>query len=113
VPIELAALAATRWVALEAAVDGTATFTIVPAPLLARIGLTPTGRVPVPDGAGAVREYDTGEVQFRMGGRHGYTRVVFAEPDATALLGQLVLNTLLLAVDASDEQLVPIEEGWR
>jgi hypothetical protein len=38
--------------------------------------------------------------------------VVFAEPDATVLLGQLVLSTLLLAVDATTEQLVPIE-GWQ
>jgi hypothetical protein len=66
VPIELADLTASDSVALEAAVAGTATFTIVPAPLT-DLGITPTARVSFRLRDGAVREYDSGEGRLRLG----------------------------------------------
>lgn len=97
-----------RFEALEALVDTGATYTVVPAPVLERLGVPrhARDRFVLADGRGV--ELDFGHTWARVDGRTVITLVVFGEPGARTLLGAYTLEGVRLAADPVGRRLVPV-----
>ena len=76
---------------LEFLVDSGAIYSVVPAPVLERLGITPIA-----------------EQTFRLGGAVGVADVIFGEPGDATLLGAFTLEALGLALDPLKRELRPI-----
>lgn len=108
VEIEIGDAAGERWETVEALVDTGATYTTVPAVLLARLGVTPHGRDTFLLADGRAVERAIGRSWIRVGGRPEITLVVFGEAGALPLLGAYALEGLRLAADPVGRRLVPV-----
>jgi len=95
------------WEPLEALVDTGATYTMVPAPRLARLGVVPhvQAEFELADGRRVAR--DIGRTWIRIDGRAELTLVVFGDPESPPLLGAYALEGFMLAVDPVDRRLIP------
>ncbi len=84
-------------------------FTTLPAPLLRKLGIAPTGRrgFLIADGRRIEMEY--GEARATIDGDSVTTIVAFGEENAPAVLGAYTLEGLALAVDPGAQRLVPAE----
>ena len=96
-----------RSVEIEALVDTGASYSIVPAAILRRLGVEPTDRHRVTLADGRRVTYDLGQSHATVDGRSTPTWVYFGEEDGPALLGAYTLEGLRLAVDPYERQLVP------
>lgn len=94
---------------VEALVDTGATFTVIPAGVLQRLGIDRKERVRFQLAEGNVIERDIGETQVRVDGRVVATVVVFGEDESPALLGVYTVERALLAVDPVGQRLVPTD----
>lgn len=108
VEIEIGDAAGERWETVEALVDTGATYTTVPAALLARLGVTPHARDTFLLADGRRVERAIGRSWIRVGGRPEITLVVFGESGALPLLGAYALEGLRLAADPVGRRLVPV-----
>jgi predicted aspartyl protease len=108
VQMEIGDAAGERWEAIEALVDTGATYTMVPAPLLARLGVNPYTRDVFTLADGRHAEHDIGHGWIRVGGRTVITLVVFGEAAAEPLLGAYAFEGLRLAPDPVGRRLVPV-----
>ena len=92
---------------IEATVDTGAAYTTLPASLLCEIGVEPTGqrRVLLADGRRVFMDY--GQAWVTIDGESEVTVVVFGEDNAPPLLGAYTLEGLALAVDPTEQRLVP------
>ncbi|HEV8584926.1 MAG TPA: aspartyl protease family protein [Methylomirabilota bacterium] len=106
--IEIGDPTATVWEPLEALVDTGASFTLVPTPLLARLGVVAHAREEFELADGRVVNLDVGRTWVRAEGRAEQTLVVFAPEDAAPLLGAYTLEGLRLAADPVARRLVPV-----
>ena len=91
---------------VEALVDTGATFSMMPASLLRRLGIQPTRTRRLRLANGQVEERRTGMALFEVDGIDGEAMVVFG-PDNLHLLGATTLEVLLLVVDPINKQLMP------
>jgi clan AA aspartic protease len=91
---------------IVALADTGATLTVVPGPLLARLGIEKirTISLVLADGRRALR--DVGDAAVAVDGDAAPCRVVFGHPDDATLLGLTVLEQLGLAVDPVQRRLV-------
>ena len=103
-----------RRISLDALVDTGAYFCAVPASVLHELGVSTYARRQVRLADGTVRGVDLGQVNLAINGREVITQVMFNEEGTQPLLGALVLEELMLVVDPSAKQLVPMEaiEHW-
>ena len=108
VDIEIGDPAGQRYEKVEALVDTGATYTMVPAPLLERLGVVPHVRDAFVLADGRRVDRDIGRTWVRVDGRLELTLVVFGEPDAPSLLGAYTLEGLRLAADPVGRRLVPV-----
>ena len=92
---------------IEATVDTGAAYTMLPASLLHKLGIEPRGKRRVPLADGRWVNLDYGQAWATIDGESVVTLVVFGEDDAPALLGAYTLNGLALAVDPTEQRLVP------
>ena len=99
---------ATRQLSVDCTVDSGATYSQLPAGLLRSIGLTPQEECPARLADGREETYQVGEVVFLVNGRRTTAKVIFAEPDAPALVGAMTLEGLLLGVDPVSRRLIPV-----
>jgi len=97
---------ATRFETVEALVDTDASYSVVPAPLLQRLGVTAHDRVVFFLADGRQIERDVGQTWVRIDGRSVITLVVFGDEESTALLGAYTLEGLRLGVDPANQTLV-------
>jgi predicted aspartyl protease len=97
-----------RWEMVEALVDTGATYTMAPAALLKRLGVTPHAREVFTLADGRHAEHDIGRGWVRVSGRSEITLVVFGEADSEPLLGAYSLEGLRLAPDPVGRRLVPV-----
>jgi len=97
-----------RWEPVDALVDTGATYTSVPASVLARLGVTPSDRLQFIQADGSRYERDVGEAKARINSKSVTTIVIFAEEDAPPLLGAYTLEGLRLAPDPVNRRLVPV-----
>ena len=106
VPIEIGDLAGTRFETIEAMVDTGASYSVLPASLLRRLGIVPYGTIPMTLADGSVREYELGHAMVRIDGDAAPTIVVFgAEDMRVPLLGAYTLEGLALQVNPVDGRL--------
>lgn len=108
-PIEVGDPQGQHFEVVEALVDTGATFTVLPASLLRRLGISVQRRTRFRLADGSVLERDVGETKVRLNGQVITTTVVFGEEGAPSLLGVVTLETALLAVDPVRQQLTPTD----
>ena len=92
-----------------ALVDTGATYTLVPAPTLRRLGVEPIGRQTFLIADGSRVEREVGWLLVRIGGEESLTVVVFGDEDAEPLLGAVTLEEFGLGVDPVRRRLVPVD----
>ncbi len=90
---------------VQALVDSGATYSVVPAPILAKLGIKPLAeqQFRLADGRRISRK--KGIALFRYGDRVGGADVVFGEPGDSNLLGAFTLEALGLALDPLKREL--------
>ena len=93
---------------VDALVDTGATFSMIPASVLERLGIVPvtTRRFRIANGERV--EFQTAMAHFETGGYEGEARVIFG-PEGQYLLGATTLEDMLLIVDPIGKRLVPDE----
>jgi len=93
---------------LEFLIDSGAVYSVVPAPVLKKLGIKPltTQEFRLADGSKIVRK--KGGALFRYGGQVGVADVIFGEPDDSILLGAFTLEALGLALDPFKRELKPL-----
>lgn len=89
-------------------VDSGAIYSVVPTPVLRRLGIKPFARdeFTLADGTPVVRR--RGGAFFRYGDRKGMADVIFGEKGDSVLLGALTLEALGLSLDPLRRELRPL-----
>ena len=90
---------------VEALVDTGATFSVMPASLLRRLGIAPTRTRRLRLANGQVEERQTGMAFFEVAGMDGEARVIFG-PENIYLLGATTLEDLSFIVDPINKRLI-------
>src|SRR2546425_12214153 len=98
-PVEIGDPTGERFERLDALVDTGASFTVVPAGLLARLSVSPTRRLPFELADGGVAEMDVGQTWIRIDGQSVIRMVDFGSDGGLARLGAGVLHGRRLARD--------------
>lgn len=94
---------------LEALVDTGAMFTVVPAPVLERLGVETFRTLPVRFANGRVEHWKMGQIEVELDGQRMPTLCLFGSEDAPPLIGAHTLGAFLLTVDPVEQKLVPKE----
>ena len=92
---------------LQGMVDTGAHFTVIPSSVLHRLGVEPTGEIPVQFANGEVTQWSLGEAQAELPGVRRPILVLFGSEDAPALIGAHTLEAFLLDVDVVEKKLIP------
>ena len=106
-PVEVGDLDGQSYEMVEALVDTGASYTVAPASLLRRLGITPRENIEFELADGRIIELGIGEARIRVDGRDAVTLVVFGEEGVSPLLGAYTLEGVRLAVDPLRQRLVP------
>ena len=93
---------------VDALVDTGATFSMIPASMLKRMGVEPDAMLPFRVATREVVDFATGEVQLATQGRRRTCPVIFG-PENHYIMGATAMELLLLTVDPVRQRLVPIE----
>ena len=110
VEIEVGDLGGSRFETVEALVDTGATYTMLPASLLRRLGVTPIDRQGFILANGQRIQRDIGETAIRIDGRRVRTTlVVFSDEGSQSLLGAFTLEAFSLAADPVNQRLIPVD----
>ena len=111
VPIEVGNPEGEDFQQVEALVDTGATFTIVPASILHRLGVAPqkSGEFELADGS--LHRYGLGETTLCVNGEDVWSVVVFGDEGVGSILGAVTLEILGLAVDPAKKRLFKVP--WR
>lgn len=94
---------------MEALVDTGAMFTVIPAPVLERLGVRPFRAIPVRFANGQTTQWPLGQVQAEIDGQVMPILCLFGSPDAPPLIGAHTLEAFLLTVDLVERRLAPKE----
>ena len=94
---------------IEALVDTGATYTMIPASVLNRLGVVPVAQMNFILADGQRIERDVGEASLRILGSSFHSPVVFANEDSNVLLGAVTLQIFGLGVDSLNERLIPVD----
>ena len=109
VPIEIGDPAGTRFETIEAMVDTGASYSVLPASFLNRLGIVPYGAIPMTLADGSVKEYELGHAMAKIDGNSAPTIVVFGDDNMRVpLLGAYTLEGLALQVNLLDGRLETI-----
>ena len=106
--IEIGAPDGSIYERIDALVDTGASHTVMPASLLARLGVSSVERWPFRLTDERLVEMDIGQTQVRVDGRGVTTIVVFGDEGTEPLLGAYTLEGLRLGVDPVSRQLIPV-----
>lgn len=109
VPLEVADPLGRHYETVDAMVDSGATYTVLPAAILHRLGVVPRGtrRFVLADGSQVERGFST--TWMRLAGREELSPVVFWDEDARPLLGAVTLEIFSLGIDPVNGQLIPVD----
>lgn len=108
VPVEIADPEGLRWETVEALVDTGASYTLIPRPLLERLGVPARFRRPFVLADGRQVECEMAETRVRLDGQTRTTLVVFGEEGAVPLLGAYTLEGFGLAPDPVSRRLISV-----
>jgi clan AA aspartic protease len=116
-PVEVANPAAPeRRERVEFLVDSGAIYSVVPSPVLERLGIRPISQEEFRLADGSTIRRPKGVAVFRYEGKVGGADVVFGEAGDATLLGTFTLESLGLALDPLKRELKPLPmvlAGWR
>ncbi len=90
-----------------ALVDTGATFSMIPASILGRLGVEADDTVLFRIATAEIVEYPVGEASFSAEGRRRRTSPVIFGPENHYIMGAMAMESLLLTVDPINECLVP------
>ncbi|MBI4266402.1 MAG: aspartyl protease [Acidobacteria bacterium] len=93
---------------VEFLIDSGAVYSVVPAPVLARLDIRPLTEETFRLADGSTIRRGKGIALFKYGDRIGGADVVFGEPDDAVLLGALTLEALGLSLDPLRRNLKPL-----
>ena len=93
---------------VEALVDTGATYSMLPASMLQRLGIEPDDPRLFRIASGEIVEYMTGDALFLVEGRRSSGRVIFG-PENHYIMGATTLELLQLIVDPIHRRLVGVE----
>ena len=98
-----------RFEAIDAMVDSGATYTVLPASLLERLGVDAhaTRRFTLADGSRVERRF--GRTWMRIDGKADVSPVVFWDEESLPLLGAVTLEILSLGIDPVNRRLIPVD----
>lgn len=108
VTLHVAGEARARPVAVDALVDTGASYTMLPARLLAELGVASSGRRLFVLANGDRVTRDVGQTWVRVDGHEVMTVVVFGDDAAPALLGAVTLEEMGLGVDPLARRLIEV-----
>jgi aspartyl protease family protein len=108
VPIEVGDPEGNRWERVEALVDTGASYTLLPRPVLERLGVSGAFRHPFVLENGRQLEYEVAETRVQLDGQTRVTLVIFGEEGAEPLLGAYTLEGFGLAPDPVGRRLIPV-----
>ncbi|MBI2172022.1 MAG: hypothetical protein HYU30_08415 [Chloroflexi bacterium] len=97
-----------RWERVEALVGTRASYTVLPATFLHRLGVTPIEQRPFELAGGKIINLPVGQTWVRVDGKSGIRIVVFS-PEEVYILGAETLSGFLLEVDPLGKRLVPVK----
>lgn len=106
-PVEVGPLDGQSYEVVEALVDTGASYTVAPASLLRRLGITPREQIEFELADGRIIELGIAEARVRVDGREAVTLAVFGEEGVSPLLGAYTLEGVRLAVDPLGQRLIP------
>ena len=93
---------------LRCLVDSGATYSVVPTPMLERLGIRPRSEQVFELANGQTMTRKKGGALFKYGERIGTADVVFGEPGDVQLLGVFTLEALGLALDPLRRRLIEL-----
>jgi len=93
---------------VDALVDADATFSAVPSPALAEMGVEPIRVVQLRDAAGSKRFYRLGRALVTVAGVEDLAPVLFVDAGEPTVIGATTLALLMLAADEANETVVQI-----
>ena len=98
-----------RFEAIDAMVDSGATYTVLPASLLERLGVDAhaTRRFTLADGSRVERRF--GRTWIGIDGKADVSPVVFWDEESLPLLGAVTLEILSLGIDPVNRRLIPVD----
>ena len=106
-PVRISSMDGQQAQDLVATVDTGAAYTTLPGSILRELGIEPAGKRRFLLADGRRIEMDYGQAWATIDGESVVTIVVFGEDNAPALLGAYTLEGLALAVDPTEQRLVP------
>jgi carbon-monoxide dehydrogenase small subunit len=109
VDIEIGDPQGERYEKVSVPVDTGSAYTVVPRPLLERLGVRPLRHVRFRLADGRTFDQEIGQTWVRINGTAMIRVVAFGDEDDEPLLGADTLQGLLLAVDPVAERLIPVE----
>lgn len=98
---------AQRFELLDAVVDAGARYSVIPTPVLQRLGVEPIEHAELWATDGQNAQQDVGQTWIRINGRAVIRLVVFGLEEAVAIVGTDVLEGLRLGVDGTNRRLIP------
>ena len=108
ITIQIGNLAGDRFEDVEAMADTGAVTTVIPRPILAGLGITPTRRETFQYAGGEQVQLDLAEARVRVSERETNTWVIFGEEGMSPLLGSYTLEGVFLTVDPYNQRLIPV-----
>ena len=108
VPIQIGNQVTGEFVPIDALVDTGATYTLLPADILVRLGITSFGRRDFELADQRHVQYDVGEARLRLNGAELTVLVVFAPEGTSPLLGATALELFGLAADPVNQRLISV-----
>ena len=94
---------------LDGLVDTGAMFTVIPRPILDRLGVRPFRTMPVKFANGNIEHWPLAQVEAELDGQRMPILCLFGSADAPPLIGAHTLEAFLLMVDPIEQKLVPKE----
>ena len=94
---------------LDGMVDTGAMFTVIPRPILERLGVRPFRTMPVRFANGHVEQWQLGHLDAELDVTRMPILCLYGSPEAPPLLGAHTLEAFLLSVDVVERKLVPKE----
>ena len=109
IPLQVGDPSGDRFETVEAMVDSGATYTVLPASLLERLGVVAhaTRHFVLADGKRVGRRF--GRTWIRLGDKKDVSPVVFWDEDALPLLGAVTLEIFSLGIDPVNRRLIPVD----
>ncbi|MBI1886542.1 MAG: aspartyl protease family protein [Chloroflexi bacterium] len=99
-----------RFEPVEALVDTGATNTMLPASLLAQLGVQPYRKFRFELADASRLELEVGRTWVRVNGQEEFTQVVFGREGSSPILGAVTLQEMGFTVDPVREQLVSVDK---